>query len=356
MAGGGDQTGAAALRRRARGPQVGIETARGGTGSEPAAQAVRSREPTRQDIRQAALTTRCRSTCRRATRRVVNTLQWSHTRRRIGHHRAGRPEVARVTIAARAHRGHFGPRLTEAAADARSIVRKDLPACQRGAKARVSGRSATASRSIRTSGPSATTTACWSVSGSSTSTPSAASPASIRATCAGRFRWYGLYTQRRQGIPGGRTAILEPEELDDEYFMLRIRIDGGALTSEQLAVDRRDLDHLRPRRRRHHRPAERPAALDPGRGRPGDLGASSRRSACRPPRPAATPRASCSAARSKASPPTACSTPARRCARRSSATSATRRSRTCRASSRPRSRAARGTAPTTRSTTSRSSA
>jgi sulfite reductase (ferredoxin) len=52
----------------------------------------------------------------------------------------------------------------------------------------------------------------------------------------GRMRWYGLYTQRRQGIPGGRTAILEPEELDDEFFMLRIRIDGGALTSAQLAA------------------------------------------------------------------------------------------------------------------------
>ncbi len=52
----------------------------------------------------------------------------------------------------------------------------------------------------------------------------------------GRFRWFGLYTQRRQGIAGGRTAILEPEELEDEYFMLRIRIDGGALTSEQLRV------------------------------------------------------------------------------------------------------------------------
>ena len=26
----------------------------------------------------------------------------------------------------------------------------------------------------------------------------------------GRLRWYGLYTQRRPGIPGGRTAILEP--------------------------------------------------------------------------------------------------------------------------------------------------
>jgi sulfite reductase (ferredoxin) len=52
----------------------------------------------------------------------------------------------------------------------------------------------------------------------------------------GRFRWYGLYTQRAQGIPGGRTAILEPEELEDRYFMLRIRIDGGRLTTEQLRV------------------------------------------------------------------------------------------------------------------------
>jgi sulfite reductase (ferredoxin) len=50
----------------------------------------------------------------------------------------------------------------------------------------------------------------------------------------GRFRWYGLYTQRRQGIPGGQTATLEPEELEDEFFMMRIRIDGGALTSDQL--------------------------------------------------------------------------------------------------------------------------
>jgi sulfite reductase (ferredoxin) len=52
----------------------------------------------------------------------------------------------------------------------------------------------------------------------------------------GRFRWYGLYTQRREGIPGGKTATLEPEELDAEFFMLRVRIDGGALTTEQLRV------------------------------------------------------------------------------------------------------------------------
>ena len=52
----------------------------------------------------------------------------------------------------------------------------------------------------------------------------------------GRMRWYGLYTQRAPGIPGGKTAILEPEELEDRYFMLRVRIDGGRLTSEQLRV------------------------------------------------------------------------------------------------------------------------
>jgi sulfite reductase (ferredoxin) len=52
----------------------------------------------------------------------------------------------------------------------------------------------------------------------------------------GRFRWFGLYTQRKPGIDGGKTATLEPHELDDEYFMLRVRIDGGALTTEQLRV------------------------------------------------------------------------------------------------------------------------
>jgi sulfite reductase (ferredoxin) len=57
-------------------------------------------------------------------------------------------------------------------------------------------------------------------------------PADLR----GRFRWFGLYTQRRPGIDGGKTAILEPEELDDRYFMLRIRVDGGQLTSERLRV------------------------------------------------------------------------------------------------------------------------
>ncbi|HVH25082.1 MAG TPA: nitrite/sulfite reductase, partial [Pseudonocardia sp.] len=57
-------------------------------------------------------------------------------------------------------------------------------------------------------------------------------PADLR----GRMRWWGLYTQRKPGIDGGRTAALEPEELDDRYFMLRVRIDGGALTTDQLRL------------------------------------------------------------------------------------------------------------------------
>lgn len=55
-------------------------------------------------------------------------------------------------------------------------------------------------------------------------------PADLR----GRFRWMGLYTQRKPGIEGGRTGSLEPEELEDAYFMMRVRLDGGQLTSEQL--------------------------------------------------------------------------------------------------------------------------
>lgn len=62
----------------------------------------------------------------------------------------------------------------------------------------------------------------------------------------GRFRWWGLYTQRRPGIDGGRTAQLEPHELEDEFFMLRVRIDGGALTTEQLrAIGELSVDFAR---------------------------------------------------------------------------------------------------------------
>ena len=49
-----------------------------------------------------------------------------------------------------------------------------------------------------------------------------------------RMRWWGLYTQRTQGVPGERTGSAEPEELEDEFFMMRIRIDGGAMSADQL--------------------------------------------------------------------------------------------------------------------------
>ena len=50
-------------------------------------------------------------------------------------------------------------------------------------------------------------------------------PADLR----GRFRWMGLYTQRAPGLDGGKTAMLEEEELDDEFFMMRVRTDGALL-------------------------------------------------------------------------------------------------------------------------------
>jgi sulfite reductase (ferredoxin) len=55
-------------------------------------------------------------------------------------------------------------------------------------------------------------------------------PADLR----GRFRWMGLYTQRAPGFDGGKTAMLEEEELDDRYFMMRVRTDGQVLGVPQL--------------------------------------------------------------------------------------------------------------------------
>ena len=50
----------------------------------------------------------------------------------------------------------------------------------------------------------------------------------------GRFRWWGLYTQRKPGFDGGKTGALEPHELDDRYFMMRVRTDGALLGPAQL--------------------------------------------------------------------------------------------------------------------------
>jgi len=50
----------------------------------------------------------------------------------------------------------------------------------------------------------------------------------------GRFRWWGLYTQRKPGVGGGKTGALEDAEIEDPYFMMRVRIPGGQLSADQL--------------------------------------------------------------------------------------------------------------------------
>ena len=50
----------------------------------------------------------------------------------------------------------------------------------------------------------------------------------------GRFRWWGLYTQREQGYDGTYTGDENSELLEAKYFMLRVRSDGGALSAEAL--------------------------------------------------------------------------------------------------------------------------
>lgn len=50
----------------------------------------------------------------------------------------------------------------------------------------------------------------------------------------GRFRWWGLYTQRAAGFDGAATSSMEPHELEAPYFMMRVRTDGVVLAAEQL--------------------------------------------------------------------------------------------------------------------------
>ncbi|QNG18408.1 nitrite/sulfite reductase [Rhodococcus triatomae] len=50
----------------------------------------------------------------------------------------------------------------------------------------------------------------------------------------GRFRWWGLYTQREQGYDGTWTGDENIDLLEARYFMMRVRCDAGALNVEQL--------------------------------------------------------------------------------------------------------------------------
>ena len=50
----------------------------------------------------------------------------------------------------------------------------------------------------------------------------------------GRFRWWGLYTQREQGYDGSLTGDENTDLLEAKYFMMRVRCDGGALSTAAL--------------------------------------------------------------------------------------------------------------------------
>ncbi|CKS80904.1 ferredoxin-dependent nitrite reductase [Mycobacterium tuberculosis] len=50
----------------------------------------------------------------------------------------------------------------------------------------------------------------------------------------GRFRWWGLYTQREQGYDGTWTGDDNIDKFEAKYFMMRVRCDGGALSAAAL--------------------------------------------------------------------------------------------------------------------------
>ncbi len=50
----------------------------------------------------------------------------------------------------------------------------------------------------------------------------------------GRMRWAGLYTQREQGYDGSFTGDENIDLLEAKYFMMRVRCDGGAISTAAL--------------------------------------------------------------------------------------------------------------------------
>lgn len=61
-----------------------------------------------------------------------------------------------------------------------------------------------------------------------------------------RFKWLGLYTQRNQNLGGEMTSKLSNAELQDEYFMMRVRFDGGRVDPAKLrAVGEISRDYAR---------------------------------------------------------------------------------------------------------------
>ena len=52
----------------------------------------------------------------------------------------------------------------------------------------------------------------------------------------GRLRWWGLYTQRKEGYDGTFTGEENVDLIEAPYFMLRVRSDGGVLSAASLRM------------------------------------------------------------------------------------------------------------------------
>ena len=64
-----------------------------------------------------------------------------------------------------------------------------------------------------------------------------------------RLKWVGMYTQRKQGLDGTQTSTLSNAELQDNYFMMRIRLDGGQVAPRVCAPSEKSpvSSHVEPR-------------------------------------------------------------------------------------------------------------
>lgn len=61
-----------------------------------------------------------------------------------------------------------------------------------------------------------------------------------------RFKWLGIYTQRRQDLGTELTGQIPDSEMQDKYFMMRVRFDGGLVSPAKLrAVGEVSRDYAR---------------------------------------------------------------------------------------------------------------
>ena len=108
-------------------------------------------------------------------------------------------------------------------------------------------------------------------------------PASVPEWAGTYFKWWGIYTQ---GDGVGATGGKGGEGLVSDYFMMRIGIPNGIISSSQLPSIG-GITRKYPRPGRYYRPPEYPAALADDRVAAGGRGCA-RRDWFRPRAPAAT--------------------------------------------------------------------